>query len=163
MFSIRIVWIQALSFFHLQVYIFLAPYCTIDGNSTNYKATYLCYMYEVVLTIDHLEFALIDQITTFNMAQFSCYSWMNSCALYITGVHSFRCSHSLGTWWRHQMDTFSVLLALCTGNSPVTGEVSSQGQVTRSLDFFICTLTHNQVNNRSPVIWNHIELIMTLL
>ena len=24
-------------------------------------------------------------------------------------------------WWRHQMETFSVLLAICAGNSPVTG------------------------------------------
>ena len=24
--------------------------------------------------------------------------------------------------WRHQMETFSALLALCVGNSPVTGE-----------------------------------------
>ena len=26
------------------------------------------------------------------------------------------------TWWRHQMKTFSALLALCSGNSPVTGQ-----------------------------------------
>ena len=26
------------------------------------------------------------------------------------------------SWWRHQMETFSLLLALCAGNSPVTGE-----------------------------------------
>ena len=25
------------------------------------------------------------------------------------------------SWWRHQMETFSVLLAICTGNSPVPG------------------------------------------
>ena len=24
----------------------------------------------------------------------------------------------LSTWWRHQMETFSVLLAICAGNSP---------------------------------------------
>ena len=40
------------------------------------------------------------------------------------------------TWWRHQMLTFSALLALCTGNSPVTGEFSSQRPVTRSFDVF---------------------------
>ena len=27
------------------------------------------------------------------------------------------------TWWRHQMEIFSALLALCAGNSPVTGEL----------------------------------------
>ena len=35
------------------------------------------------------------------------------------------------TWWRHQMETFSALLALCAGNSPVTGEFPSQRPVTR--------------------------------
>ena len=29
-------------------------------------------------------------------------------------------------WWHHQMQTFSTLLALCAGNSPVTGEIPSQ-------------------------------------
>ena len=30
------------------------------------------------------------------------------------------------TWWRHQMESFVPLLALCEGNSPVTGEFPSQ-------------------------------------
>ena len=30
------------------------------------------------------------------------------------------------TWWRHQMETFSALLAICAGNSPVTGEFPTQ-------------------------------------
>ena len=38
------------------------------------------------------------------------------------------------TWWRHQMETFSSVLALCAGNSPVTGEFPSQSPVTRSFD-----------------------------
>ena len=32
------------------------------------------------------------------------------------------------------METFSVLLALCAGNSPVTGEFPAQKPVTRSLN-----------------------------
>ena len=32
------------------------------------------------------------------------------------------------------METFSALLALCEGNSPVTGELPSQRPVTRSFD-----------------------------
>ena len=39
-------------------------------------------------------------------------------------------------WWRHQMETFSALLALCVGNSPVTGEFPTQRPVTRSFDVF---------------------------
>ena len=37
-------------------------------------------------------------------------------------------------WWRHQMETFSALLALCAGNSPVPGEFPAQRPVTRSFD-----------------------------
>ena len=39
-------------------------------------------------------------------------------------------------WWRHQMESFSALLAFCAGNSPVTGEFPSQRPVTRSFDIF---------------------------
>ena len=40
-------------------------------------------------------------------------------------------------WWRHQMETFSALLALCVENSPVTGEFPSQRPVTWSFDVFL--------------------------
>ena len=44
---------------------------------------------------------------------------------------------------------FSVLLALCEGNSPVTGEFPSQRPVTRSFDvFFDLRLNKSRVNNR---------------
>ena len=39
-------------------------------------------------------------------------------------------------WWRHQMETFSALLAICTGNSSVTGEFPIQRPVTQSFDGF---------------------------
>ena len=38
--------------------------------------------------------------------------------------------------WRHQIETFSALRALCAGNSPVIGEFNAQRPVTRSFDFF---------------------------
>ena len=40
------------------------------------------------------------------------------------------------SWWRHQMETFSALLAICAGNSPVPGELPAQRPVTRSFDVF---------------------------
>ena len=40
-------------------------------------------------------------------------------------------------WWRHQIETFSALLALCVGNSPLTGEFPSQRPLTRSFDVFV--------------------------
>ena len=39
-------------------------------------------------------------------------------------------------WWRHQMEIFSALLAICAGNSPVPGEFPTQRPVTRSFDVF---------------------------
>ena len=43
---------------------------------------------------------------------------------------------SPGPWWRHQKETFSTLLAICAGNSLVTGEFPTQRPVTQSLDVF---------------------------
>ena len=34
------------------------------------------------------------------------------------------------------MEIFSALVAICEGNSPVTGEIPSQKPVTRSFDFW---------------------------
>ena len=39
-------------------------------------------------------------------------------------------------WWRHQMETFSALLGICAGNSPVPGEFPTQRPVTRSFDVY---------------------------
>ena len=39
-------------------------------------------------------------------------------------------------WWRDQMETFFVLLDLCAGNSPVSGEFPLQRPVTQSFDIF---------------------------
>ena len=41
---------------------------------------------------------------------------------------------TLRSWRRHQMETFSALLALCAGNSLVSGEFPSQRPVTQSFD-----------------------------
>ena len=57
----------------------------------------------------------------------------------------------LTSWWRHQMETFSAILALCAGNSPVTGEFPSQRPVTQSSDIFFGLLyaeTNGWINNR---------------
>ena len=53
------------------------------------------------------------------------------------------------SWWRHQMETFSSLLAFCAGNSPVIGEFPAQRQVTRSFDvFFDLRWTNGSPNSR---------------
>ena len=55
----------------------------------------------------------------------------------------------LKPWWRHQMETFSALLALCAGNSPVTGESPHKDQWRGAVMFsLICAWINDWVNNR---------------
>ena len=52
------------------------------------------------------------------------------------------------TWWRHQMETFSALLAICAGNSPVPVNSPLKGQWRGALMFsLICTRINGWVNN----------------
>ena len=56
-------------------------------------------------------------------------------------------------WWRHQMDTFSALLALCAGKSPVTGEFPAQRPVTRSFDVFFDLRLNKHLSKQSWDWW----------
>ena len=56
-------------------------------------------------------------------------------------------------WWRHQMETSSVLLALCVGNSPVTGEFPSQRPVTGSFDVFFDLCLNKRLSKQSRGWW----------
>ena len=62
------------------------------------------------------------------------------------------------------METFSTLLALCVGNSPVTGEFPSQRPMTRSFDDFFDLhrnkrlskqLTRRWFETPSRSLWRH--------
>ena len=72
----------------------------------------------------------------------------------LSGSHFTREVHSSGTlcafqWWRHQMETFSALLALCAGKSPVPVNSPHKGQWHRALMFsLICAWINGWVNNR---------------
>ena len=51
-------------------------------------------------------------------------------------------------WWRHQMETFSALLALCAGNSPVPVNSPRKGHWRGALMFsLICAWINDWVNN----------------
>ena len=44
------------------------------------------------------------------------------------------------------METYSALLAICEGNSPVTGEFPTQGPVAWSFDVFFDLLLYKRIN-----------------
>ena len=64
---------------------------------------------------------------------------------YISGI--------LTTWWRHQIETFSALLAICARNSPVPGEFPAQRPVTRSFDVFFDLRLNNWLSKQSWGWW----------
>ena len=73
-------------------------------------------------------------------------------------------SNGIHTWWRHQMETFSAILFLCVGNSPVTSEFPSQRPAPRSFDvFYPCLNKRCEQTIETQVIWDAITLIMTSL
>ena len=50
------------------------------------------------------------------------------------------------TWWRHPMEIFSALRAICAGNSSVPGEFPAQRPVTRSFDVFFDLRLNKQLS-----------------
>ena len=74
-------------------------------------------------------------------------------------------------WWRHQMETFSALLAICAGNSPFTDELPTQRPLTRSFGVTF----HLRLNKRlskqswgwwfetpSGLLWRHCNELIDL-
>ena len=51
------------------------------------------------------------------------------------------------------METFSALLAICAGNSPVSGEFPAQRPVTRSFDVFFDLRLNKRLSNQSWDWW----------
>ena len=62
-------------------------------------------------------------------------------------VECHSCDHL--SWWRPQMETFSAILTLCVGNSPVTGEFPTQRPVTWSFDVFFDLRLHKRLSKQS--------------
>ena len=60
----------------------------------------------------------------------------------------------MSPWWRHQMETFSALLAICAGNSSVPGEFPAQRPVTRSFDVFFDLRLNKWLSKQSRGWWS---------
>ena len=68
-------------------------------------------------------------------------------------VSSRSCHRHRRSWWRHQMETFSALLAICAGNSPVHGEFPAQRPVTRNFDVYFDMHPNNRLSKQSWGWW----------
>ena len=57
------------------------------------------------------------------------------------------------SWWRHQLETFSALLAICAGNWPVHGEFPVQMPVTQSCDVLFDLRLNKRLSKQSWGWW----------
>ena len=99
----------------------------------------------------------------------SCARWGNIVvSLYLKASYETGPRNTL-PWWRHQMETFSALLSLCAGNSPVTGEFPAR-PVTRSFDVFFDLRLNKLLSKQSwgwwfetpsRSLWHHRNVVIT--
>ena len=94
-----------------------------------------------------------------------CYPSWRPCFMHVIKQRIRDCAHNANTigshynmancntWWRHQMETFSALLAICAGNSPVTGEFPAQRPVTRNFDVFFNLRLNKRLRKQSWGWW----------
>ena len=80
-----------------------------------------------------------------------CWDWQEFQTWALSHFHNWVFSAAWDkAWWCHQMETFSVLLALCAGNSPVT---ASQRAVTQSFDVFFDLCLNKRLNKQLRGWW----------
>ena len=113
------------------------------------------YMLNLTKIIYPLLFEWIEKKTS--------YMWKRVCKISVIGLicsllrppFSRLCKvyHSVVIWWRHQMQTFSALLAICARNSPGTGEFPAQRPVTRSFEVFFDLHLNKQLSKQSWGWW----------
>ena len=66
-----------------------------------------------------------------------CSDLLKNLSIYDTEIEPYLPPSS---WWRHRMETFSALLAICAGNSPVPGEFPHTKASDAELWCFLCSL-----------------------
>ena len=83
------------------------------------------------------------------------YCWLLITLILLLGTGMFRANlvNSLCPWRRHQMEAFSVSLAICAGNSPASGEFPAQRPVTRSVDVFFDLCLNKRLRKQSWGWW----------
>ena len=79
-------------------------------------------------------------------------------------MHCWNLTPYFSTWWRHQMEPFSALLAICAGHLSVPGEFPAQRPVARGFDVFFDLRLNKRLRKQSwgrwfetlsPPLWRH--------
>ena len=117
------------------------------------KSVYVKERFSILIICNFLSYMLLFVICLYYMLCHAPVTYYIYTA--IVEMLSFEIDHfnSIETLWRHQMETFSALLAICAGNSPVTGEFPTQRPVTRSFDVFYDLRLNKRLSKQSWGWW----------
>ena len=108
----------------------------------------LCFVVSVVVTLPGL---FTWRICSYHFGYFH---WHSVTMKWIEKIWADTQSHDPSiTWWRHQMETFSTLLAMRAVNSPVPGEFPAQRPVSRSFDVFFELHLNTRLSKQSWGWW----------
>ena len=118
---------------------------TFNFSQVNFKKTWL-HIYIVLSSWSHHRLLKITKCKEVNNVLVAAKDLATQGTRSSTGMISM-------TWWRHQMETFSALLAICTGNSPVPGEFPTQRPVTRSFDVYFDLRPDKRLSKQSWGWW----------
>ena len=132
----------------------------------------ICTTYTCIYIYIYMEIMLVVHFCTLWVRAYPgrcrAYPWL----LPLKYVHSRDQESKADIWWRHQIETFSALLALYAGNSPVSGEFPSQRPVTRSFDVLFDLRLYKRLSKQwwgwwyetpSRSLWSHCNGISTPL
>ena len=92
-------------------------------------------------------------LVSFVMNKVTALLGLNNALWSYSSCHTLICVKMCIAWWRHQMETFSALLAICAGNSPVPGEFPTQRPVTRSFDVYFDLRLNKRLSKQSWGWW----------
>ena len=123
---------------------------TSNDPSPNARNT-ICYLYMAIETT-HFDLNKHDTVNHRHY-RYTIYLYFKHFQIQYPLLGILWCLLLCVSWWRHQMETFSALLPICAGNSPVSGEFPTQRPVTRSFDIFIDLRLNKRLSKQSCGWW----------
>ena len=87
--------------------------------------------------------------------------WSYCSLVLLHRYHKCSKSQQNHTWWCYQMETFSTLMALCAGNSPVTGEFPEQRPVSRNFEVLFDLCLNKPLSKQSRGWWSETHKYFT--
>ena len=125
--------------------VFICYVHTFTNSSSFWGAnmSHFCHLYKRILhfILDPTNsWSILDQVIAcclFGGILFNYYYFINALNRHIfQNIGCVKYTYKDYTWWSHQIETVSALLAICAGNSPVPGEFPAHRPVARSFGIF---------------------------